>query len=473
MQALLERPANGHRFAHAFHLRGERGVGLREFLERKPRHFGHDVINRRLEARGGFARDVVFDFVEQVADGEFGGDFRDGKSRGLGRERGAAADARVHLDDDHAAVVGVDAELDVRAAGLDAHGADDGEALVAHDLKFLVSQRLDGRDGDAIAGVDAHGVEVFDGADDDAVVGLVAHHFHLVFLPAEQGFFDEDLGDGREVHAALGEFVELLAVVGDAPTRAAESECGANDEWETADFFGHSAGVFHVVRRSADGHVEANAEHELFEGFAVLAFVNGLGFGADHFNSVFVQHAGAMQGHGGVERGLAAGGGEQRECVCGGFVRSDAERCGRDARAPRNRNTHALHLVQFADDDFFHGFGRDWLDVGAIGELRVGHDGGRVGVHENDAVALFLEGFAGLRAGIVELARLADEDRSGADDEDGVDVGSSGHADGYLSEVGFRPSDLRCASPVIGTKRTGSVARFSSRFPCLLSSISS
>ena len=171
----------------------------------------------------------------------------------------------------------------------------------------------------------------------------------------------------------------------------------------------------------------------MFEGFAVFALVNGLGFGADHFNSVFVQHAGAMQGHGGVERGLAAEGGEQREFVWGGFVRRDAERCGRDARAPRNRNTHALHLVQFADDDFFHGFGRDWLDVGAIGELRVGHDGGRVGVDENDAVALFLEGFAGLGAGIVELARLADEDRSGADDEDGVNVSALGH----LAELDF------------------------------------
>src|SRR5205807_9301960 len=106
--------------------------------------------------------------------------------------------------------------------------------------------------------------------------------------------------------------------------------------------------------------------------------------------------------------------------------------------------------------------------------LRVGHDGGRVGVHENDAVALFLERLAGLGAGIIELARLADEDRSGADDEDGVDVSALGHlADGYLPEVGFRPSDFFCASPVIGTKRTGSVARFSNRFPCLLSSTSS
>jgi hypothetical protein len=47
-------------------LRGERGVGLREFLEGKARNLGDDVINARLEARGVFARDVVLEFVEQV-----------------------------------------------------------------------------------------------------------------------------------------------------------------------------------------------------------------------------------------------------------------------------------------------------------------------------------------------------------------------------------------------------------------------
>ena len=36
-------------------------------------------------------------------------------------------DARVHLDDDHPARLRVDGELDVRAAGLDADLADDGE----------------------------------------------------------------------------------------------------------------------------------------------------------------------------------------------------------------------------------------------------------------------------------------------------------------------------------------------------------
>src|SRR6266581_303915 len=72
LQAFLERAPNGYRFANTFHLRGERGVGLWEFLEGKARNLGDDVINARLEARGGFARDVVLEFVEPVAEGEFG-----------------------------------------------------------------------------------------------------------------------------------------------------------------------------------------------------------------------------------------------------------------------------------------------------------------------------------------------------------------------------------------------------------------
>jgi hypothetical protein len=42
---------------------------MREFLERKARYLGDDVIDARLETRGGFARDCVLEFVEQVANG--------------------------------------------------------------------------------------------------------------------------------------------------------------------------------------------------------------------------------------------------------------------------------------------------------------------------------------------------------------------------------------------------------------------
>jgi hypothetical protein len=62
---------------------------------------------------------------------------------------------------------------------------------------------------------------------------------------------------------------------------------------------------------------------------------------------------------------------------------------------------------------------RERLDVGRIGHLRVGHDRRRVRVDQHDAVPLLAQRLAGLGAGVVELAGLADDDRPGADDQDG------------------------------------------------------
>ena len=58
--------------------------GFLEFLDGVARDLGDNVIDARLEARRSFARDVVLEFVKQVADGEFSGDFRDGKARAPG-----------------------------------------------------------------------------------------------------------------------------------------------------------------------------------------------------------------------------------------------------------------------------------------------------------------------------------------------------------------------------------------------------
>jgi hypothetical protein len=46
--------------------------------------------------------------------------------------------------------------------------------------------------------------------------------------------------------------------------------------------------------------------------------------------------------------------------------------------------------------------------------------GRRVAVDQDDAVALLAQRLAGLGAGVVELAGLADDDRAGADDEDAL-----------------------------------------------------
>lgn len=57
-----------------------------------------------------------------------------------------------------------------------------------------------------------------------------------------------------------------------------------------------------------------------------------------------------------------------------------------------------------------------------MGEVRVRHDGGRIGVDEHHLVALLGERLARLRAGVVELARLADDDGPRAEDHDLLDA---------------------------------------------------
>ncbi len=161
------------------------------------------------------------------------------------------------------------------------------------------------------------------------------------------------------------------------------------------------------MRGAGNRHIEADVKHEVLEHLPVFAAFDGFRIRANHLNTVFLQHAAAAEGHRGIERGLPA--------------------------KRRQQNQFALrpelfHLRLLADDDFLDTLGRDGLDVGAVGKLRVGHDGGRIGVDEDDAVALLLEGFAGLGAGIIELACLADDDRSGADDEDAVNVSALGHS---------------------------------------------
>src|SRR5690606_24446658 len=233
LQRLLERPPDRHDLADRFHLRGQAIVRLRKLLEREARYLRDDVIDRRLEARGREpARDLVAQLVEGVADRELRRDFRDRESGRLRRERGRARHARIHLDDDEPPVLGVDRELHVRAAGVDADLAQHGDRRVAHALILLVGQRLGGRDGDRVARLDAHRVEVLDGADDDAVVVPNATSLHLALMPAEHRLLAHHLGRRPLVEAARDDLLELLAVVRDTAAASAERERRAPDDRE-------------------------------------------------------------------------------------------------------------------------------------------------------------------------------------------------------------------------------------------------
>ena len=78
-------------------------------------------------------------------------------------------------------------------------------------------------------------------------------------------------------------------------------------------------------------------------------------------------------------------------------------------------------------DDLVHGLEIQGFDIGHIGHSRIGHDGGRIGVDQDDFITELSQGLAGLGAGIVEFTGLADDDRAGTDNHHLVDILTFGH----------------------------------------------
>ncbi len=390
VQGLGEGAADGHDLAHRLHLRTEGGVHLGELLEVPAGDLHHAVVQAGLEAGGGGAGDVVGHLVEGQAHGELGGQLGDGKAGRLARQRGRPRDAWIHLDDEGLAGPGMHRELDVAAAGLHVHGLQDPAGEVAQVLLLLVGEGHGRRHGERVAGVHAHGVQVLDGADGHEVVGAVAHDLQLELLPAGQRPFHQDLAHRALAQAVGGQLAEARGVGGHAAAGAAEGEAGPHQD-RKADLPGGGLGPGHAGAGDARRDRHAGLLHGLAEGAAVLGQADGRQPGADELHPVPGEGAALGQLDGQVQAGLAAHGGQQG-------------------------------VGPLAGDDGLHQGRMQRLDVRGVGQSGVGHDGGRVAVDQDHPVAQLAQHLAGLHAGVVELAALADGDGPGAGDQDGADV---------------------------------------------------
>ena len=187
--------------------------------------------------------------------------------------------------------------------------------------------------------------------------------------------------------------------------------------------------LFHAMGDARPRRLQTDVGHGAAEQLPILRHVDGALRSADHFDVELLEHPFAHQVERGVERGLPAHGGEQR--------------------------TRAL-LV----DDALDRAPIDGLDVDRVRALRIGHDRGRVGVHQDDPITLFFQGLTRLSSRIIELTRLPDDDRPGADDEDALEVGTFRHRAWELA----RPPacSRRCGRRAV--RRGAPAARFTIRY---------
>ncbi len=269
--------------------------------------------------------------------------------------------------------------------------------------------------------MDTHRVDIFYRADDDAVVGGVAHHLHLIFFPAEHRFFDQHFGGRREVEAIGDDLAELLHIEGDAAAGAGQGKGGA-DDGRQADKGLRVQCFFHRMNSARFRRFQAQLVHGVTELLAVFGLVDDLGLGANHFDIILFQNTRGIERQGGVKGRLTAHGREQR-------------------------------IGALPGDDLLNEFRRDRLDIGGVGHVRIGHDGGRIGIDQDDAIAFLTQRLAGLNAGIIELTGLADHNRACADNENGLDICAFGHLGLSNSAHQRRKQKAGCEAQSLGGKR--------------------
>ena len=73
LQGFLESAADGHGLSYGLHGRGQVFVRLLELFKREAGDLGNHIVDGGLKAGGRFPRDVIPQFVQRVAHGQFGG----------------------------------------------------------------------------------------------------------------------------------------------------------------------------------------------------------------------------------------------------------------------------------------------------------------------------------------------------------------------------------------------------------------
>ena len=132
--------------------------------------------------------------------------------------------------------------------------------------------------------------------------------------------------------------------------------------------------------------------HGFLEEFPVFGMLNGMEGGPQKLDIVFFQHTRIGELHGHIQAHLTAQRGQQG-------------------------------IGAFFLDDLRHEGQSDRFDIDAVSDIRIGHDGGRVAVHQNDFDAFLAERPAGLRACIVKFGGLSDDNRTGTDDHNFFHIG--------------------------------------------------
>ncbi len=224
-------------------------------------------------------------------------------------------------------------------------------------LQPFLKVRCNGQHGGgtiAVSGMDPHGIHVFNETDRDFLVLRIAYNFQFKLFPAQDGFFHQNLVDPAGRYAAGRDRAQLFNIVDQAAAAAAHGISGADDH-RVAEALGDRLRLRNRVDDFALGHLDAEPVHGLFEFQTVFTALDGIHVYPDNLDAVFGEDASLVQIRGQIQAGLP----------------------------PQVRQQGVRTLF---GDNLGQDFDIQWFYIGCIRCTRIGHDGGRVRVDQNNFI---------------------------------------------------------------------------------------
>ncbi len=200
----------------------------------------------------------------------------------------------------------------------------------------------------------------------------------------------------RREHQRIVHYVaQLVPVVGETAARTAQRECRP-EHYRIADARG---GLDRLLGRSDDLRGQyrlAQAQTQILEHLSVLGLLDTAERCSEYLHLTLFENTLLGQLHGQIQPRLTA---QSRYYRIGTLV---ADYLG--------------DILQ-----------RQRLHVHLVGDMRIGHYGGRIRVYQNNLISLLLQGQTGLRAGVIELGGLTYDDRTRSDHHHFLYIGSLRH----------------------------------------------
>ena len=343
LQGLLKGSAHSHSLTNRLHAGGQNAAGALELDEGKARNLDHAVVDGRLKGSRSCLGDVIGNFIQCIANREQCRHLCNWETSCLGSQRGRAADARVHLNDNDAAVSWVDRKLNVRATASNTYTLENSDGVVAEVLELFISERLSWSNGNRVSRVDAHWIEVLDGADNNTVTCGIAHDLHLNLFPTLNGLLYQHLMLWRKQEALLNNLYELFWGMSNAAACATKGEAWANDH-RVSQISNNALGIFHGVSDVCTSNLQTNVLDCLAKELTVLTGTDRLQVAADDLDVVLVKNSSLAKADGAVQSGLSA-------------------------------HVWQKRIRTLALNDAGHRLNGDWLNVGPVCSFWVGHDG--------------------------------------------------------------------------------------------------